>query len=106
MKWIGVHAIYDTYRADLIDKAPSKQPAISQVYYPIKFLKRSLTQCVNDIAPTSQPILKGVSVRRDEQTILQDVNLELQPGDMVYITGPVGCGKSSLLELIYGDGST
>lgn len=56
------------------------------------------------IAPTSQPILlKGVSVRRDEQTILQDVNLELQPRDMVYITGPVGCGKSSLLELIYGE---
>lgn len=47
--------------------------------------------------------LVNVTVRRYENEILRDVSLELGTGDLVYITGPVGCGKSSLLELIYGE---
>lgn len=51
-----------------------------------------------------QPIsLKHVTVQRNENILIEDVNLEIQPGEMVYVTGPVGCGKSSLLELIYGE---
>lgn len=34
--------------------------------------------------------------------ILQDVSLELVPGDFVAITGESGCGKSTLLNLIAG----
>lgn len=30
------------------------------------------------------------------------VNLEVQPGDFLFITGPSGAGKSTLLKLIYG----
>jgi putative ABC transport system ATP-binding protein len=36
------------------------------------------------------------------RTILQDVCLELSPGDVVAITGDSGCGKSTLLNLIAG----
>lgn len=55
------------------------------------------------IAPSTPVILKGVTVRRYENEILRNVDLEINAGDLVYITGPVGCGKSSLLELIYGE---
>lgn len=34
---------------------------------------------------------------------LQDIDLEIQPGEFVAVTGPVGCGKSALLHAILGD---
>jgi ATP-binding cassette subfamily B multidrug efflux pump len=34
---------------------------------------------------------------------LEDINLEIQPGEFVAVTGPVGCGKSALLHAILGD---
>ena len=36
------------------------------------------------------------------RSILQDVNLELSPGDYIAIVGDSGCGKSTLLNLIAG----
>jgi len=41
---------------------------------------------------------QGPSIR----TILQDVSLELAPGDYIAIIGESGCGKSTLLNLIAG----
>ena len=35
-------------------------------------------------------------------TALQDVNLQVQPGEFLCIVGPSGCGKSTLLHLIAG----
>lgn len=34
---------------------------------------------------------------------LVDINVEVQPGILVAVVGPVGCGKSSLLSAILGD---
>jgi NitT/TauT family transport system ATP-binding protein/sulfonate transport system ATP-binding protein len=34
--------------------------------------------------------------------VLQDINLDIQPGHFVCIVGPSGCGKSTLLRLIVG----
>ncbi len=48
-------------------------------------------------------LLKDATINRYENEILHHVNLEINPGDMVYITGPVGSGKSSLLEVLYGE---
>lgn len=36
------------------------------------------------------------------RTILQDINLELAPGDYIAVVGDSGCGKSTLLNLIAG----
>lgn len=36
------------------------------------------------------------------ETILQDFNMEVQPGELVSIVGPSGCGKSTLLRMIAG----
>uniref|UniRef100_A0A6T8KKU6 ATP-dependent transporter ycf16 n=1 Tax=Hemiselmis andersenii TaxID=464988 RepID=A0A6T8KKU6_HEMAN len=36
-------------------------------------------------------------------TILRDINLEVKPGELLTVCGPVGSGKSSLLGAILGD---
>ncbi len=45
---------------------------------------------------------EGVHYSYDEQPVLTDVNLEIKPDDLVYIVGPNGGGKSTLLKLILG----
>ena len=38
----------------------------------------------------------------DGVTILKDINLEIEDGEIVSILGPSGCGKTTLLNLILG----
>jgi len=48
-------------------------------------------------------IAKDVSLTYEDGTkALKDVNLDIGPGEIVYITGPSGSGKTSLLKLILG----
>lgn len=47
--------------------------------------------------------VKNVSLVYENGTeALKDVNLEIDPGDVVYIIGPSGSGKTSLLKLFMG----
>ncbi|MCP3968571.1 MAG: ATP-binding cassette domain-containing protein [Lentisphaerae bacterium] len=46
--------------------------------------------------------LKKVSLKRGEQVILQDADLEVKAGSKIVIKGPSGCGKSSLLAALAG----
>ncbi|MDD3174642.1 MAG: ATP-binding cassette domain-containing protein [Herbinix sp.] len=46
---------------------------------------------------------KGVSLTYHDGTVaLKDVNIEVKPGELVYITGHSGSGKTSLLKLLIG----
>lgn len=52
----------------------------------------------------SRPLLSliDVSFAREERQVLSDVNLTVDSGDFVAITGPNGGGKTTLLRLILG----
>ncbi|KAJ6785363.1 hypothetical protein PWT90_03238 [Aphanocladium album] len=39
----------------------------------------------------------------DDSVILQDVNLEIRRNDIAMISGPIGCGKTTLLRAILGE---
>ena len=46
--------------------------------------------------------LRHVKKSYDNVTILEDINLEIQDGEIVSILGPSGCGKTTLLNLVLG----
>lgn len=46
---------------------------------------------------------KGVDICHDEHAILSDINLSINEGEFVYITGKVGTGKSSFVKTLYGE---
>ena len=48
-------------------------------------------------------VYKDVEICQDEQIVLTNVNLTISSGEMVYLLGRVGSGKSSLMKTIYGE---
>ena len=46
--------------------------------------------------------LEHISKSFDGVTVLNDISLEVQDGEIVSILGPSGCGKTTLLNLILG----
>ena len=47
--------------------------------------------------------LKDISVSFDGQLVLDGLNFTMKDGEFVYLVGPTGAGKSSLLRLLYMD---
>ncbi len=47
--------------------------------------------------------LESISVQQAEHTVLKDVNLTIESGELIYLIGKTGSGKSSLLKALYGD---
>lgn len=45
---------------------------------------------------------KNVEVRQADQIVLHDVTLTVQSGEMIYLLGKVGSGKSSFMKTLYG----
>lgn len=46
---------------------------------------------------------KGVDICHGQQTVLTDVNVSVNEGEFVYVTGKVGTGKSSFVKSLYGE---
>lgn len=46
---------------------------------------------------------EGAVIRQKKNTILKNVNLEIQRGEFIYIIGKVGSGKSSFLKTLYAE---
>ena len=44
----------------------------------------------------------NVAIHQADQIVLHDVNLHVENGEMIYLLGKVGSGKSSLMKTIYG----
>lgn len=47
--------------------------------------------------------LESVAVRHDEHVVLENVTTQVHAGELVYLIGRTGSGKSSLLRTLYGD---
>ena len=43
---------------------------------------------------------KNVEIHQADQIVLHDVNLTVEGGEMIYMLGKVGSGKSSLMKTI------
>jgi ATP-binding cassette subfamily B protein len=53
---------------------------------------------------------RGVSFRHGNRLVLDDINLAIEPGEMIGVVGPTGSGKSTLVNLVcrfydVGDGA-
>lgn len=47
--------------------------------------------------------MTGGVIRQQKNTILKNVNIEIQNGEFVYLIGKVGSGKSSFLKTLYAE---
>lgn len=45
----------------------------------------------------------GVQLHRNNIVVLKDISLTVSPGELVYLTGKVGSGKSSFLKSLYAE---
>ncbi len=61
---------------------------------------RSLVRAEQGVDPLVA--VEEVSVRYGEREVLVRASLELRAGELTFITGPTGCGKSSLLAVLAG----
>lgn len=46
--------------------------------------------------------ITDIACRYNQATGIEDINLEIQPGEMLVLLGPSGCGKTTLLRTIAG----
>ena len=53
----------------------------------------------------SEPVLslKDVAVYQKDSMILNDISLDVRPGEFVYLIGKTGSGKSSFMKTLYAD---
>ncbi|MBM0742682.1 cell division ATP-binding protein FtsE [Phormidium sp. CLA17] len=71
---------------------------------------KETSQEANSVSPLSDETRKAiVSLRQVHKAYkngfnaLTDINLEIQSGDFLFVTGPSGSGKSTFLKLLYGE---
>jgi cell division transport system ATP-binding protein len=52
-----------------------------------------------------QPVIRlsNLSVFQKNKLVLTDVNLQISIGEFIYMIGKTGSGKSSLMQILYGD---
>lgn len=53
-------------------------------------------------AVSIQKLSKTYTTNHHDLTVLENINLDIQPGEFISIVGSSGCGKSTLLRLLVG----
>lgn len=78
--------------------APQKNPT-----------RAATTKIVSDRSGSDDPSTAvkisnlSLSVGSGERLLMRDLDLDISKGSFITVTGPVGCGKTSLLKAIVGD---
>ncbi len=62
-----------------------------------------MTDNTIESAATAIVSLKGVNIFQQKNLLLSNVNLQVFPGEFVYLIGKTGSGKSSFLKVLYGE---
>jgi cell division transport system ATP-binding protein len=54
---------------------------------------------------SSDPVVRIIdaNIFQDHNTVLSNINFEIEKGEFVYLVGRTGSGKSSLLKTLYAD---
>jgi len=47
--------------------------------------------------------LEKATIKNRDNTVFESVDLQVRPGDFVFLIGKTGSGKSSLIKVLYGD---
>lgn len=57
------------------------------------------------MAFSNDPVVRvsGATVFQNSQTVLSDLDFEIEKGELVFLVGRTGSGKSSLLKILYAD---
>ncbi|MCJ8014662.1 ABC transporter ATP-binding protein [Paenibacillus sp. KQZ6P-2] len=50
----------------------------------------------------AQILLKSISKKFKDETVIEDLNLEIKDGSFTVLVGPSGCGKSTTLRMVAG----
>ena len=62
-----------------------------------------MNDAMADNTPSPLLSIRGVTLKRGTNTILREASLEVFPGELVYLIGRVGAGKSTLIKSVYAD---
>lgn len=80
-------------RISLIMDEPLASPPEGKVWQELRDKEKGLSFKLSGL---------NYSYPGQEREVLQDIHLETQPGEVVGITGPVGSGKTTLMQLLQG----
>jgi ABC-type bacteriocin/lantibiotic exporter with double-glycine peptidase domain/class 3 adenylate cyclase len=84
---------------------PSYRNVTLRLLEPLGAIDRQRSPAAAPLSPTNAPaaiVFENVSVTAAGHTVLEQIDLTIQPGEHIAIVGPSGAGKSSLVGTLLG----